>query len=124
MARANKGGGRTRAGLTRVRDSITVGPIGPISVVASDDPMRPATNTAGPVARGIDTSCGALTASQRFREAMPFPVDLPTPQSPVLPGVVEKLDGLDPSIHDAEELGKTHGPFGQGGVVEHGGLIA
>jgi HEAT repeat protein len=59
MARANKGWGRTRTGLPRVGDSITVGPIGPIPVVASDDPRRVKAVAAARIAQSA-TTCDEL----------------------------------------------------------------
>lgn len=49
---------------------------------------------------------------------------LATSESPVLRGVVEKLDRLDPPITEVKELGKSHRPLGEVCVVHHGGLIA
>src|SRR5207302_5021115 len=45
-------------------------------------------------------------------------------QRPVLGGVVEELDRLDPALADAKELRKSHGPLWKVGVVHDRRLVA
>lgn len=60
---------------------------------------------------------GGLVAGQDDRST------LATSQGPVLRGVVEELDRLDPSVTHLKELGKSHGSLGELRVVEHGSFI-